>query len=55
MVGGRGREILVKNLVVSQKMLIIKRDWVMEWVKLFKGLQGVFGENKKLHNWSKIN
>ena len=53
--GGGGRKILIKNLVVGQKILIIKRDCNMEWVKILKGLQGVFGENRKLHNCSIIN
>ena len=53
--GGGCRKILVKSLVVGQKILIIKRSCIMEWVKILKGLQGVSGENRKLHNCSIIN
>ena len=38
MVGGRERKILVKNLVVGQKILIIKRGFIMEQVNFLKGL-----------------
>ena len=55
MVGGRERKILVKNLVVGQKILIIKRGFIMERVNFLKGLQGVLRENRKLHNCSTIN
>ena len=49
------RKTLVKNLVVGQKILILKRGSIMEWVNFLKGLQGVVGENRKLHNSSIIN
>ena len=49
-VGGGARKILVKNLAVGQKILILKRSCIMERVNFLKGLQGVFGENSKLHN-----
>ena len=37
------RKILVKNLAVGQKILILKRGSIMEWVNFLKKLQGVFG------------
>ena len=49
------RNVLVKNLVVGQKILILKRGSIMEWGNFLKGLQGVFGENRKLHNCNIIN
>ena len=45
MVQGRGR--LVKNYVVGQEILILKRGCIMEQVNFLKGLQGLFGENRK--------
>ena len=48
------RKILVKNLAVGQKILILKRGSIMEWVNFLKKLQGVFGSNGKLHNCSII-
>ena len=50
MVRGGARKILVKNLGGLQKILILKRSCIMEGVNFLKGLQGVFGENSKLHN-----
>ena len=49
------RKILVKNLVVGQKILVLKKGSIMEWVNFLKGLQEVFGEKRKLHNCSIIN
>ena len=52
---GRGRKILVKNLVVAQKSLTSKKGSVMGQVNFLKGAQGIFGENRKLHNCSVMN
>ena len=52
--GGVVRKILVKNFVVGDKILIIKRGCIMDQVNFLKGLQGVFGEKRKLHNLSII-
>ena len=51
---GRGEKNLVKNLAVGQKVLILKSGCIMERVNFLKELQGVFGENRKLHNCSII-
>ena len=40
------RKSLVKNLASGQKILILKRVCIMEWVNFLKGLQRVFGENR---------
>ena len=55
MVGEGVRKILVKDLVVGQKILILRRVCIMERVNFLKGLQGVFGENSKFHNCSVLN
>ena len=52
---GGARKSLVKNLVVGPKILILKRSCIMERVNFLKGLQGVFGGSRKLHNCSIIN
>ena len=44
--------MLVKTLVVGQKILISKRGCIMGRVNFLKGLQGIFGENRKLHKCS---
>ena len=41
-----------RNLVLGQKILTSSRGSVMEQVTFLKGVQGIFGENKKLHNCS---
>ena len=46
--GVGARKILVKNLVVGQKILILKRDCIMEWINFLKELQGSFW--KKIEN-----
>ena len=53
--GGGTRKILVKNFVVGQKIVIIESGCTTERVNFLKGLQGVFGEKRKLHNCSIIN
>ena len=40
---------------VGQKMLISKRGCIMGQVNILKGVQGIFGENRKLHNCCVIN
>ena len=54
MVGGRGEKNFSKKSC-GQKILIIKSGCIMERVNFLKGLQEVFGENRKLHNCSTIN
>ena len=49
------RKILVKNLEVRRKMLISKRGCSVRQVNFLKGVQVIFGENRKLHNCIKIN
>ena len=49
------RKLLVKNLVVGQTILILKRGSIMEAVNFLKGLERVFRENRKLYNCSIIN
>ena len=49
-----GRKVSVKNLVVGQKILISKRGSIMGQVNFVKGVKGIFGENRKLHNFSVI-
>ena len=44
--------MLVKNLVVGQKILISKRGYIMGRVNFLKELRGIFGENRKLHKYS---
>ena len=46
--GEEARKILVKNLVVGQKTLIIKRGCIMEWINFLKGLQGFFWRKQKI-------
>ena len=41
---GRARKVFLKSLVVDPKILNLKRGGIM------KRLQGLFGENRKLHN-----
>ena len=53
--GPAAKKILVKNIVVGQNILIIKRVCIVEQANYLKGLQGAFGENRKLHNCCKIN
>ena len=53
--GGGERKISVKNLVVGQKILISKKGSVMGQVNFLKGVQAIFGENRKLHNCSVMN
>ena len=52
---GGARKIVVKNLVVDQKILILKGGCIMEQLNILKELQGVFGENRKVYNCSTIN
>ena len=49
------RKILVKDLVVGQKVLILERGCIMEQVNFLRGLQRVFEKNRKLHDCSIIN
>ena len=51
---GAARKILVKKIVVGQKVLIIRRGCIIEQDNYLEGLQGVFGENRKLYNCSII-
>ena len=50
-----GRNISVKNFAVGQKIFILKSGSIMWQVNFLKGVQGIFGENRKLHNCSVIN
>ena len=44
-----------KTIVVDQKILISKGGCIMGQFNFLKGVQGIFGENGKLHNFSIIN
>ena len=39
--GGGTRKILVKNIVMGQKILILTRGCIMEWVNILMELQGI--------------
>ena len=49
------RKIIVKNVLMSQKTLISKRGCVMGLVNFFKGQEGIYKANRKLHNCIIIN
>ena len=56
--GGGGEKYFTKITSdgVDQKILISKRGCIMGQVNILKGVvQGIFVENRKLHNYSVIN
>ena len=55
MVGGRGEKNVNKKSCGGSENFDLKGGSVMEQVNFLKGLQGVFGENRKLHNCIIIN
>ena len=41
MVGGRNEKNFSKNIVMGQKILILTRGCIMEWVNILMELQGI--------------
>ena len=55
MIVGRGKKNFSKKSCGGSESFDHKEGFAMEQVNFLKGLQGVFGENRKLHNCNIIN